>query len=195
MLLTLAIALTLSKDPGTADLFKDKGDLYIKAGTRQGLKVGDDLKVLAGDKEVGSATVMEVFESLARVAVDDEAQKHPEAKKVRLGGKAPADAQADTAKSDDASAGSSGSLKGRATIIGLGPAKQITVYNKGDKAWTNCDLRLPTNKHYALASLRAADQERIFLHMFKQDGVELDRPLDVITVKCDQGTSRFLFDL
>jgi hypothetical protein len=86
-------------------------------------------------------------------------------------------------------------LKGHATIGGLGPVKQIAVFNDSDDKWTNCDLRLPTNQHYALKELTAKDQERVFLHMFKQDGVELDRPLDAITVKCDQGSVRLPFDL
>jgi hypothetical protein len=193
-LLTLALALTLSKGPATIDLFKDKGGVFIKAGSKQGLKVGDEVVVLDGKTEVGSATVMEVFAAKSRVSLDEGAKAHPAAKKVRLG--APTAAKGEVAVAAPAApapADASGSLKGHATIFGFGPAKQITLYNESDGKWTNCDLRLPTNQHFPLAELRNDDQERIFLHRFKQDGVELDRPLDTLQVKCDQGSTRFQF--
>ena len=53
----------------------------------------------------------------------------------------------------------------------------------------------PADLLWRPVELRGKDQERIFLHMFRQDGPELDRPLDGLSVKCDQGATRFLFDL
>jgi hypothetical protein len=82
-------------------------------------------------------------------------------------------------------------LEGSAKIIGFGPARQITVNNDGDTDWTGCELRLPTNKRYLLKFLQAHDHESVVLPKFNQDGVELDKPLDQITVKCEQGTGTF----
>lgn len=203
MYTALSLSLVLSAAAPTYDLFKDKGDTFIRAGTNKAIKVGTEVQVLGepiGDtgeyRSAGSATVMEVWETIARVSLDEEAQKHPEAKKVRVGGKpAPAAATLPKAEESSATGPAGGTLKGAASVIGLGPAKQITVRNQGTVLWTNCDLRLPDNRHYKLAQLRGNDQERIFLHVFKQDGTELDRPLDSIVVKCDQGTSRFNFSL
>src|SRR3954468_8556408 len=99
MTLALVTALALHANPNVVDLFADKGDTFIKAGKKQGLKVGTDVTVLGdriGDTDeyraAGSATVMEVWDSISRVSLDDEAKKHPEAKHVKLassgGGKA-----------------------------------------------------------------------------------------------------------
>jgi hypothetical protein len=82
-------------------------------------------------------------------------------------------------------------LEGSAKIIGFGPARQITVNNDSDADWTDCELRLPTNKRYMLKFLKARDHESVVLPKFNQDGVEYDKPLDQITVKCEQGTGTF----
>jgi hypothetical protein len=82
-------------------------------------------------------------------------------------------------------------LEGSAKIIGFGPARQITVNNDSDTNWTECELRLPTNKRYMLKFLKARDHESVVLPKFNQDGVELDKPLDQLTVKCEQGSGTF----
>lgn len=86
-----------------------------------------------------------------------------------------------------------GALKGRAAIGGIGPVQRITIFNDGTVNWSNCELRLPTNKHYKMAALRGNDQEGIMITRFTQDGTELDKPLDAISIKCDQGQAKFVF--
>ena len=86
-----------------------------------------------------------------------------------------------------------GALKGHAQIGGLGPVQRITIHNDGTVNWYHCELRLPTNKHYLMDSLRGNDQDGIMITRFTQDGPELDRPLDSIQVKCDQGQATFKF--
>lgn len=204
MTLALMTALALHANPNVVDMFVDKGDTFIKAGKKQGLKVGSDVTVLGdriGDtdeyRSAGTATVMEVFDSISRVALDDEAKKHKEAKHVRIGsaggsGGSKGAAKGSTTKAEPAAAAEEGGgLKGTAKIIGFGPARQITVHNNGTTNWSNCELRLPTNKRYMMAALKAGDQESIVLPRFSQDGVELDKPLDHLMVKCDQGSASF----
>jgi hypothetical protein len=205
MTLALVTALALSANPTVVDLFIDKGDHFIKAGKKQGLAIGVDVAVLGdriGDtaeyRTAGSATVMEVWDNVSRVALDAEAKKHPEAKHVRLAASGSGKGSAKEAKSDKGEKAEkaekteeAAGLKGSAKIIGFGPARQITVNNNGTTNWSNCELRLPTNKRFKVAALKAGDHESVVLPKFEQDGVEHDKPLDVLMVKCDQGSGSF----
>ena len=89
--------------------------------------------------------------------------------------------------------GKGGALKGHAAIGGLGPVQRITIYNDGTVNWMHCELRLPNNKHYLMPRLQGHDQEGIMITRFTQDGTEVDKPLDSIQVKCDEGTAKFKF--
>ena len=74
MVLVLAVARTAFAED--AELFVDRGETFIRAGSDQGLQRGVAIDVLAGKggKKVGSATVMEVWPSLARVNLDEGAR-------------------------------------------------------------------------------------------------------------------------
>jgi hypothetical protein len=195
----------LAADPQAVEVFKDKGDLFVRAGTNRGLKVGTELVILGdriGDSDEhragGTAIVLEVWATLARISPDEEARKLKDIKLARISGAAapapaPVAKAAPPPKAEPAPAGNA--LKGRASFIGIGPAKRITISNDGSTLWTKCDLRLPNNKHYVLDVLRPGDHESIVYPRFKQDGTELDRPLDWILVKCEEGQSRFSFSM
>lgn len=197
----------LAADPSTVEVFKDKGDLFVRAGTNRGLKVGTQLVILGekiGDTEEyrtgGKAIILEVWETVARISPDEEARKLKEIKLARIPVAAPAPAAAESvAKGEPApkadAAPAANTLKGRASFIGVGPAKRITLYNDSSSYWTRCELRLPNNKHFLLPNLRPGDQESILYPRFKQDGAEVDRPLDWILVKCDEGQARFSFSM
>ena len=200
-LLLLAL---LAADPKVVEVFKDKGDTFLRAGTNRGLKVGSEVAIL-GDKigdtdeyrSGGKATVLEVWETLARVSPDEDAKKLKDIKFARLSS-APAAAAAPSAPQAVAAASAeppAKALKGHAVLGGIGPAKRITVYNDGTTKWTNCEVRLPNNRHYKMAQLNAADQDGIMITRFDQDGTELDRPLDGVMVRCDQGASHFNFSM
>jgi hypothetical protein len=94
-----------------------------------------------------------------------------------------------------ATASAGARLQGHASLGGIGPAAthKVVVSNDGTTPWTKCDIRLPTNKHFVLDELDAGDSESIMMLRFKQDGSELDKPVDSITVKCDQGEAHFTF--
>jgi hypothetical protein len=81
MTLAFVVALSLSSNP-QYDLFTDKGDTFVRAGAKKGLKVGAELTLLGdkiGDTDerrvVGTANVMEVWDSIARVNIDDATKK------------------------------------------------------------------------------------------------------------------------
>jgi hypothetical protein len=195
---------TLAFAEGTVvDAFKDKNEYYVKAGTKAGLKVGSEVVILGdqiGDtgeyRTGGKATVLEVFENLSRVSLDEEAAKQKEIKKARIAKSAAVSRPAAaTGTGGSAPAAGGAGLIGHATIMGIGPAKRISVVNDSKINWTKCDLRLPTNKRYQMAKLNAGESEGISFPNFHQDGVELDKPVDSITVNCAEGSAKFNFSM
>ncbi len=202
LLPTLALA-----DASVVEAFKDKGEYFVKAGTRAGLKIGSEVTILGdqiGDsgeyRTAGKGTVLEVWENLARVNLDEEASKLKEVKHARVAKLAPkpapsAPAGQAAAPAAPAPAPAGGKLNGHAAINGFGPAKRITLFNDSKDNWTKCDLRLPDNRHYVMASLKAGDSEAVSLPHFSQDGTAFDKPLDSLSVKCNEGEGRFNFSM
>jgi hypothetical protein len=185
------------------DAFKDKTEYFVKAGTKNGLKVGSEVVILGdqiGDsgeyRTAGKATVLEVWESLSRVSLDEEAAKAKEIKHARL-----AKVSAPAARPTTSAGGTAGTpapppaLKGHATINGIGPAKRISLSNDSKIDWSKCDVRLPDNRRYQLATLKAGDSEGISLPHFAQDGTAYDKPLDSVSVTCTEGSARFNFSM
>lgn len=86
-------------------------------------------------------------------------------------------------------------LQGHASYHGFGPTAthKVVINNDGPTLWTECDVRLPTNKHFVLKELAAGESESIMMMRFAQDGAELDRPLDSVDVKCEQGEAHLKF--
>ncbi len=74
------VVLVLAAGPD-AELFRDRGDVFVRAGTVQGLKVGAQVPVMGvriGNTDeyrtAGHATVLEVWAALSRVSLDAGAQ-------------------------------------------------------------------------------------------------------------------------
>jgi head-tail adaptor len=181
-----ALAQDAAKDgPKLVDLFVDRGDTFIRAGSAQGIKVGDSIPIL-GDKignteerrVVGSAAVLEVWKTIARVNLDAGARGAEGEKFAQVG--------AETATSKTSS-----SLRGRASASGVAKLRRITIYNDSGSTWRNCDVRLPNNKRYILTQLAPRSSEGIMLFRFNQDGVERDLPTTYVDVRCSNGEARF----
>lgn len=211
------------------ELFTDKGDVFIKAGTNAGAEVGTELTIL-GDKianteerrRVGSGTVMEVWPTLARLALDDAARADKAAKKyvALLNGKlvtgapvkgdakpqkgkkdaaaapgaAPAAAPAAPPAAAPAAAPSGGALSGHATFGGAGPWKLLRLWNDGSFSWSSCSLALmPGNRVYKMPRLKAKDVESVALSNFEWKGPEIDVTHTWVDVKCAEGSAKFTF--
>lgn len=192
------------------ELFVDRGEQYVRAGTHQGLEQGA-MVTLWGDlipttterRRAGTATVMEIWPSLARVSLDDAAKSDKAAKKYasfepkrRAGTPAvsPPPPPAPVAAADGNAAGAAaGILRGRATFNGAGPWMVLTLWNDERFDWTKCTLTLPGNLVYTLPHLKAGDRESIALSNFAQVGPEREAVKESVTVRCTQGASRFLF--
>lgn len=170
------------------ETFIDRGEVFARAGESSGLTVGTVLKVLGpriGDTDerraVGSATVMEVWETLARLKLDAEAEKHKGERFVALP-KEQSQAEASPTQGPPR-------LRGHAEFSGL--VKRLVVYNDGPGRWTGCELRFPNNKRYLMPKLEAGDSETVMLMRFEQDGVPRALPLDWVRVRCKEGEARF----
>lgn len=178
-----ALAQEAAKEgPKLVDLFVDRGDTFIRAGTAQGLKVGDSVPILGakiGNTEerrvVGSAAVLEVWKTIARVNLDAAARGAEGEKFAQVG--------AEPARPTG--------LRGRASASGVAKLRRITIYNDSGTTWRNCDVRLPNNKRYVLSQLAPRSSEGIMLFRFNQDGVERDLPTTYVDVKCSNGEARF----
>ncbi len=201
----LLLSLLLAQS-GNVEIFADRDQTYVRAGTEQGLKVGQELRVVSKEgKALGTAVTLEVWEALARVKLDEPAQAFNGAKRVVVGhGSAPApEARADRLRDEkptdeapqaEADAAGDGELRGRATVIGFWEGKRLTVENKGPTDWHHCKLRLPDNRKYELGDLAHDDSEGIMMFRFESHGATTDAKLDAVQVKCDEGSTRLPLD-
>ncbi len=205
-----------------SEIFVDRGETYVRAGSQQGLELGAAMTVW-GDlipttterRRLGTAVVMEIWPSLARINLDDAARNDKTAKKfasfeprkrvaVPLPSQPPPPAMPPAAagptdggaaaKAPALPPGTPRVIKGHATWKGAGPWMVLTLWNDEDFDWHNCSVSLPGNLVYPLKYLRARDRESIALSNFTQQGPERDVPKDSVTVRCpNQGAARYLF--
>lgn len=200
------------------EVFEDRGNHFVRAGSEDGVSMGTEVQMVGpADAEgrrplYGKALVMELTgPHLARLnsdakpqaegalfasftpepvkAVEKPAEK-PRTTTRRPNTRTPAPAVAAPAP-EVAAAPAPPPLRGRAEITGFGPLRRLVIFNRDQRPWTNCDLRLPSNKHYVLDRLKGGDQEAIAMMKFKQDGTEHDRENTWLNVKCNEGTAQF----
>ncbi len=209
--MTLLVVSLVLAQASNVEIFSDRDETYVRAGTAQGLQVGQALNVTSKDgKPVGSAVTLEVWEALARVKLDEPAEKFHGPKRVQLGPapqaepeeQAGAQPKAEDEETPDAEQGNDdddskpvapGALRGRASAIGFWQGKRITVENASKTDWHHCKLRLPDRRRYELGDLASHDSEHVMLFRFEGgDGLfsSSDKPLDSIQVKCDEGATR-----
>jgi hypothetical protein len=178
------------------EIFVDQDQPFVNAGFAHGLSVGQVLAVAGGPaigktndhRDVGTATVAELWENLARLQLDDAAATAKGKKWVRL-------PEATTPTSPNPSAAASTPPAPAVSPAGKGleihavlSLQRLYLHNDGKLPLHKCELRLPDNRHYYMSDgLAAGDQEAIMLFRFNQDGTPLDRPLDSLKVKCDEG--------
>ena len=136
---TLVVSTLLAGVPNQVGVFEDKGSLFVRAGSNKGLKVGVEVQLLGdkiGDTEerrvIGTAVVMEIWDTIARVVPDDDAKKlKPQAARlvsaapgsaVRGSGPAPAQPSRAAVKGSTESFGFSDHLIGQCSGL------QVDVY-------------------------------------------------------------------
>jgi len=210
--MNLLVVVLLLAQPGKVEVFADHDQTYVRAGTAQGLQIGQSLNVVSKDgKTIGTAVTLEVWEALARVKLDEPAEQFSGAKRAVVG-KAPdaeeaapeqvaplkeeADDEAaqkpENDDDEDAAPVKPGELRGRASVIGVWQGKRITVENAGGTDWHHCRLRLPDQRRYDLGDLAKHDAEHVMLFRFEGGNFfsVSDVPLDSLQVKCDEGSAK-----
>lgn len=206
---TLLFFLVLLAAPALAqevELFTDRGETYVRAGTDQGLQRGSAVTVVAkGGKKLGTATVMETWAALSRVNLDEAARadKTPSKYVSFAPAKAaapepvappppPPPADADGKRKPlpsppppEANAAPQG-LKGFAKYGGAGPWTALQVFNENTFDWTSCTITmLPMKASYRMKFLRAGDHEMIGRSNFTNRDYEGD-PTS-FRAECQQG--------
>ena len=204
---TIALLMAASALADDAELFLDRGETYVRAGSEQGLTRGTSVTVVAkGGKKIGTGTVMEVWPSLARVNLDQAASNDKTAAKyVSLGEKpaaapspppaaptgavaAPPPPPPPAAEARKPAAGNA--LHGRATYGGAGPWTALQVFNNGSVDWHDCTVTmLPMNASYSLKGLRANDHELIGRSNFSNNEFSGDPTSARVT--CREGVGDF----
>jgi hypothetical protein len=77
-----------------------------------------------------------------------------------------------------------GRLKGYAVNEGKG---SVVVYNSGDTAWTQCDVKKPDRSHYVLGTLKGHANDGINGGRFKK---EAEAPISWLDIRCKEGWLR-----
>ena len=77
-----------------------------------------------------------------------------------------------------------GSLKGYAVNEGGG---SVVVYNSGDTAWTQCEVKRPDRGHYVLGTLKGHANDGINGGRFKK---EAEPPISWLDLRCKEGWLR-----
>ena len=215
--MTALIALmVLCQSPNTdAEIFVDRGETYIRAGLMNGLEVGAALEVFDAKSRqpIGSATVMEVWESLSRVNLDSKSAAHAPLKVARVMKRPEPVAQAPQGQAypepqaaPPAAAplpmkpipqtGPGPFLDGEVTMIGAGQGRRIIVKNKSNRDWHNCDVRLPNGKHYWIGDLDAGDDDGVMLFRFDFDRTgPIPQPAEGVGIVCREGSGRYPISL
>lgn len=209
VVIVVLLAVPAAAQELAVEVFTDRGETYVRAGSDQGIEKGVALDVVTGKagarKNAGTATVMEVFPALARVNLDAAAAgekgtrfvllpskdgvapppppppSSPAAPKRRPAG-AGTDAVADPTQADK--------LIGHAEYGGVGVWAAITLYNDSAFDWVNCSVTLaPSGGKYHLELLRARDHDRIARMRF--EGINDAYDPTTVTVTCLIGSATF----
>lgn len=211
----LLALMVLSQGPNTdAEIFVDRGETFIRAGSANGLAVGAGLEVLDAKKRepVGTAVVMEVWESLARVNLDSKSVAYAALKvaRVKKGEVAAAAAQPEPAAKAPAPVPAPvvvrstpipvptgpNTLDGFVTITGADRGRRVIIKNRSNRDWHNCDVRLADGRHYWIGDLDTGDDEGVMLFRFEHDGPPPTQPLfEGVAVMCREGAGKFPISL
>ncbi len=197
------------------EVLEDRGEHYLRAGGADGVDLGTEVQLLGPAERdgrrplYGEAVVMELKgERLARLRPDksppagstlfasftpeppkDKPRPTPRRQEPRIAREAAAPT-AVAAAQPVAATPEPPPLQGRADVSGFGPVRRVIIYNREQRPWTKCELRLPNNRRYIQDKLDAGDQQAIALVKFRQDGPEVDLPPTWVSITCEQGYAK-----
>ncbi len=193
------------------EVFFDRGQAYLRAGGEEGLSKGASVQVVGPATDgmrplYATGVAMDVMPHLARLYVEggrkslkgagdlfglfDKSARRREPTVTAIPAE-PAPERPPPPAPTPPPADPTAVLVGQGGISGMGPFRRLTLYNGGEFNWTKCELRLPDNRRYELASLEARSSDGIMLRKFTQDGTEVDAAVTYVQVKCTEGSARF----
>ncbi len=196
--LCAAHAASAVAQPLYVEVFAHHGDMMVRAGRSEGLRVGASVEIVGGTiagtserRNLGGGVVVEVWDHLAKISLDDEVERHRGKRWAKLEGSdsaaAPAVRQVSTA-----SAPQKGGLTGAAELDRKFIfKKQVVLYNYSKTSWSGCELRLPNNTVYGPVRVEPGTDYAVMLSSFVQEGAPVDVPNDHLLVKCAEGSADF----
>jgi hypothetical protein len=209
----LAVALTQAPN-AEPEVFIDRGETYVRMGFAQGLTKGVTVEIVSADKKavLGTAVVMEVWDSLARINLDSTSAAFKGLKHARLRGAGPTGVvqppappppppstpgrtPATPPPPPPTTAVSGRRLNGRVTIsAGALEARRVIVSNQDSFDWHGCKVILPDGRAYLLTELRSYSEDGIMMFRFEV-GEALRDPQGLVTIRCQEGEGRYAVEL
>lgn len=175
-----------------ADIFLDKGDTFVRAGSDDGLKKGAEVKVVGAAVDgnqrphLGAATVLEVFPKLARLSLDASAARAPAPLFVVLAG-APASPNAPAATAPATGPHSSGKKRFSAELqLQWAPLKAVVVHNTSSFAWHGCTITIPGKQVFHQKGVPAGFKREFPLAQFAVEPSAADLQNEV-RIACAEG--------
>ncbi len=175
------------------EIFADGSTMYARAGKPEGLVAGQELVVVGPPQndgkrqKLGTATVMEVKDKLARVLLDPEAMKASGARFAALDGSTGATTGTATGTGTPAKTGGgvmTGSLK-----LQQQPVWSVYLTNTSRFTWTNCTLYAPGQRRMMFPTLVPNARREFPVNMFVFDPTAPNLNNEV-QVGCKEGTFR-----
>jgi serine/threonine-protein kinase len=190
-----------------AGMFKDGAEHFVRGGATKGLEMGAVLAVVGPPqkggkrKRLGEATVVEVWPTLARVSLDENAKAAsgkrfavlPEApaKPPEPQVAAPAPAEPVPAPVSTPAVEEKKPLVGSATFAGIGPFRSITLVNKDKRTWNGCTIALSGRLAYDFGALAPGGKRAALVRDFKINAKVDYLKKGLMRVTCEEGERDF----
>jgi|GEM_PF-2570636 len=166
-----------------AEVFVDNAAFFARAGSAKGLRVGKEVWVVDGDtsKILGSALVMELWENMARLSLDEGASRPPNSKRIRFS----------RAMGEELC---TKPMHGKAQVLGVGAFQKLVLSNESAEDWSRCHLLLSTNRVAQLERLPAQSTVEIFLAKFVSLESVRVVPLEYVWIECLEGKAKWVIE-
>jgi hypothetical protein len=213
LLLVAALAQAPAPEP---EVFVDRGESYVRMGFAQGLTKGVTVEIISADKKavLGTAVVMEVWDSLARINLDAASTAFKGLKHARLRGagapppaaiapppppppppSTPGKVPVSPPPAPPSSAAGGRRLNGRVSIsAGALEARRVIISNQDSFDWHGCKVILPDGRAYSMSELRSYSEDGIMMFRFEV-GEALRDPQGLVTIRCQEGEGRYAVEL
>ena len=161
----------------------DRSTFFARAGFSKGLRVGSEAWIVDAQtgSVKGSALVMELWEAMARLNLDEAASAFSGPKRIRF---SRAEGEGFCTKP----------MSGKAQLKGAGAFQKLLLSNESADDWTRCHLLLPTNRAAQVERVPAKSTVEILLVKFHALEDVRVAPLEHVWVECLEGKTKLLME-